>query len=670
MRTINVFSLLFITVFLASSSIAMAEGVFVVEKVDIKKGYDLDEKYVTPWFSEDAKNITLTITDKASGTQIYKKIATHPGGLSTYGSFQDVEQLKPLTEYAYTVTGESATGQKAEKTGAFKTDDYVTKDEIIAFKKDTDSIRSTALDLKYRADSNSQAFNDATKLITSIDACQNALPVVEAAVERSVVSACTIQSFKSSRDSIQAAVESQEKSKKTTTTTPTQPTQTTSGSFRVVKVDDEEGYNRSGRYITPWFSDDAKTKNITLVIKEKISGIEVYRKIAPPSDIPDYFPNYATFTDIKDLKPLKEYIYTVSGDDVVTGQHAESSGSFTTKDFFSESDKKVLQDELDRIEKDARSLKQKAKSADLDSIADDISELEAKARECDRKIPVEEVTDRTILKGCDAQSLKSTFDSLKDDVDSFHEVKQALKSKADIDAALKLIGTKGNQNALKVLKVDVVRLKKDITSRRDSITKASKLFNEEDVSEALDVLRASGSSWNAQEMRSMVTQLKSNHDILSSIRDTQLKEQLLNLISPIIATLNDGNYDEAYDALSAYSKEINKYKKSLASKKVDGGLKKKIQDTFKTLGEKYNLTDEKITADVGVDWNADADGDGVPDFLEKMIGTNVSSQDNDGDGYDDLDEILNGYNPLGSGRWTPKADVAQYVDQLKVRLKK
>lgn len=45
----------------------------------------------------------------------------------------------------------------------------------------------------------------------------------------------------------------------------------------------------------------------------------------------------------------------------------------------------------------------------------------------------------------------------------------------------------------------------------------------------------------------------------------------------------------------------------------------------------------------------DSDLDGLPDDLEKRIGTDPNEADTDSDGYKDGEEVKNGYNPLGSG---------------------
>ena len=47
-----------------------------------------------------------------------------------------------------------------------------------------------------------------------------------------------------------------------------------------------------------------------------------------------------------------------------------------------------------------------------------------------------------------------------------------------------------------------------------------------------------------------------------------------------------------------------------------------------------------------VDRNLDADGDGLPDFIEEALGTDPRESDSDKDGYGDFAELGNGYNPL------------------------
>lgn len=53
-----------------------------------------------------------------------------------------------------------------------------------------------------------------------------------------------------------------------------------------------------------------------------------------------------------------------------------------------------------------------------------------------------------------------------------------------------------------------------------------------------------------------------------------------------------------------------------------------------------------------IDRQLDSDQDKLPDYMEKILGTDENNADTDGDGYDDLAEIKNGYNPLTSEKFT------------------
>jgi hypothetical protein len=46
----------------------------------------------------------------------------------------------------------------------------------------------------------------------------------------------------------------------------------------------------------------------------------------------------------------------------------------------------------------------------------------------------------------------------------------------------------------------------------------------------------------------------------------------------------------------------------------------------------------------------DTDGDGLSDIIEDSIGTNKNKKDSDSDNYQDKDEIIEGYNPKGTGK--------------------
>lgn len=60
----------------------------------------------------------------------------------------------------------------------------------------------------------------------------------------------------------------------------------------------------------------------------------------------------------------------------------------------------------------------------------------------------------------------------------------------------------------------------------------------------------------------------------------------------------------------------------------------------------------------------DIDGDGLPDDVERRLGTDQNKTDTDADGYSDSEEIKNGYDPLGSGKLNKEiAPIEQAITQ-------
>ncbi|OGF26246.1 hypothetical protein A2303_03550 [Candidatus Falkowbacteria bacterium RIFOXYB2_FULL_47_14] len=58
----------------------------------------------------------------------------------------------------------------------------------------------------------------------------------------------------------------------------------------------------------------------------------------------------------------------------------------------------------------------------------------------------------------------------------------------------------------------------------------------------------------------------------------------------------------------------------------------------------------------------DGDYDGLSDIEETLLGTNKDSGDSDGDGYGDLPELLNLYNPAGTGLLVINTSIERYIN--------
>ncbi len=89
----------------------------------------------------------------------------------------------------------------------------------------------------------------------------------------------------------------------------------------------------------------------------------------------------------------------------------------------------------------------------------------------------------------------------------------------------------------------------------------------------------------------------------------------------------------------------NKEIKNFVEKYIPIDVRREKEVNLIVLGTKSE-TDKTIPAVIAFD----DDNDKIPNDTEIRLGTDPYSKDTDNDGYDDYTEIINGYNPLGSGK--------------------
>jgi hypothetical protein len=63
----------------------------------------------------------------------------------------------------------------------------------------------------------------------------------------------------------------------------------------------------------------------------------------------------------------------------------------------------------------------------------------------------------------------------------------------------------------------------------------------------------------------------------------------------------------------------------------------------------------------------DGDGDGLTWKEEILLGTSDENIDSDGDGYSDFEEVMNLYNPAGSGKLADNPNIGEYLNAIGYR---
>lgn len=136
---------------------------------------------------------------------------------------------------------------------------------------------------------------------------------------------------------------------------------------------------------------------------------------------------------------------------------------------------------------------------------------------------------------------------------------------------------------------------------------------------------------------------------------TSIKE---NYIKAVVETAKE------YESINAQKEDIfyktmtvgkleNLVNQSNGEKILNLSIPLKEKETLIKVSQSYEnitLRDTGLTQAAPIVVMIDSDGDGVPDDIEKRLGTKPNDKDTDGDGYKDGEEIQHGYNPLGDGK--------------------
>jgi len=200
------------------------------------------------------------------------------------------------------------------------------------------------------------------------------------------------------------------------------------------------------------------------------------------------------------------------------------------------------------------------------------------------------------------KALKPTSENARDVIDSFHEAQlydeinslrrilEMPKEIADIFKAVKdvekLMANKQIQKALVELGVDQSKVSSILASIKDDATKAKALLDSGDGDEADDLLTDIREGGHPGGLLAILNGMRDFYAGLRSIRDTEIRDAVKDLVKPIIETLNKGDLREATLTIDGLGPDIERtLRKAAQLSSKNRGV---FLDTLQKLEDKIN----------------------------------------------------------------------------------
>lgn len=97
-------------------------------------------------------------------------------------------------------------------------------------------------------------------------------------------------------------------------------------------------------------------------------------------------------------------------------------------------------------------------------------------------------------------------------------------------------------------------------------------------------------------------------------------------------------------------------------KLVPDSISQDLEEETSTATTTETEEETEATSTPPVKMSQDSDNDGLNDGEEELLGSNINIRDSDNDGYSDFQELMNLYNPIGSGQLLENPNIKKYTN--------
>lgn len=132
----------------------------------------------------------------------------------------------------------------------------------------------------------------------------------------------------------------------------------------------------------------------------------------------------------------------------------------------------------------------------------------------------------------------------------------------DLKIVVKQVKTKAYKNAFAFFGVDEEKMQDILTAKQATVEQIMNFINEGNAEDAFALVEEDiHQGWHPGDLRHLTDMLRETHQRLKMIKDADMKEQIKELLAPIIDTLNAGDIREARDAMMQFGEQMRKYER-------------------------------------------------------------------------------------------------------------
>ena len=173
----------------------------------------------------------------------------------------------------------------------------------------------------------------------------------------------------------------------------------------------------------------------------------------------------------------------------------------------------------------------------------------------------------------------------------------------ELDSLKKFLAGTSMKKPFEFFKIDAATVQKYVNEKQAAINEINKSLagDAEDVEALFQEHVYNG--WNVGDFRHLLDMIRETHQMFKMIKDQAVRDQMLEVISPVIDLLHDGDIREARDTMVPFTEQMRRYQNLFQQGPQRGGPSKNMLNALDKLEQ---LINSKMPKD---DYSGDTGGD-------------------------------------------------------------